>query len=287
MIMNSTILGIDIGGTNLKVGRIEKSKIVQQTYTAVNRNVSEEETLSSLFEAIDQVINSKVTAIGIGVPAIVDPTTGIVYDVQNIPEWKEVPLKEILEQRYKLKVSINNDANCFALGENYFGKGMAYKNFVGLSIGTGIGMGVISENRLYNGVLCGAGEVGMLPYKDGIIEDYSSSFFFTNNYNISAKEMSERALKGDLEALRSFEDFGRHFGETIKAILYMFAPEAIILGGSISNSFPLFKKSMELTLESFAYQKQIKELKIELSDLNGIAILGAASLCLQEFKNNL
>lgn len=285
--MNSTILGIDIGGTNLKVGRIEKSKIVQQTYTAVNRNVSEEETLSSLFEAIDQVINSKVTAIGIGVPAIVDPTTGIVYDVQNIPEWKEVPLKEILEQRYKLKVSINNDANCFALGENYFGKGMAYKNFVGLSIGTGIGMGVISENRLYNGVLCGAGEVGMLPYKDGIIEDYSSSFFFTNNYNISAKEMSERALKGDLEALRSFEDFGRHFGETIKAILYMFAPEAIILGGSISNSFPLFKKSMELTLESFAYQKQIKELKIELSDLNGIAILGAASLCLQEFKNNL
>lgn len=280
--MQSTILGIDIGGTNLKVGRIENTKIVKQTYNAVNLNASKEETLSSLFEAIDRVINSEVSAIGVGVPAIVDPITGVVYDVQNIPVWKKVALKEILEQRYKLKVSINNDANCFALGEKIFGKGKGYENFIGLSIGTGIGMGIILDNRLYNGVLCGAGEVGMLPYKDGIMEDYSSSFFFTNNYNVSAKEMSQRALKGNLEALKSFEEFGIHFGETIKAIVYMLAPEAIILGGSISKSFPLFKKSMELSLKSFAYQNQIQDLKIELSDQNGIAILGAASLCLQD-----
>lgn len=280
--MQSTILGIDIGGTNLKVGRIENTKIVKQTYNAVNLNASKEETLSSLFEAIDRVINSEVSAIGVGVPAIVDPITGVVYDVQNIPVWKKVALKEILEQRYKLKVSINNDANCFALGEKIFGKGKAYENFIGLSIGTGIGMGIVLNNRLYNGVFCGAGEVGMLPYKDGIMEDYSSSFFFMNNYNVSAKEMSQRALKGNLEALKSFEEFGVHFGETIKAIVYMLAPEAIILGGSISKSFPLFKKSMELSLKSFAYQNQIQDLKIELSDQNGIAILGAASLCLQD-----
>ncbi|MFV8270404.1 ROK family protein [Flavobacterium sp. GT2N3] len=287
MIKDSTILGIDIGGTNLKVGRIENSKIVKQTYNAVNLNASKEETLSSLFEAIDRVINSEVSSIGVGVPAIVDPSSGVVYDVQNIPVWKEVPLKEILEQRYKLKVSINNDANCFALGEKIFGKGRGYDNFIGLSIGTGIGMGIILNNQLYNGILCGAGEVGMLPYKDGIIEDYSSSFFFTNNYNISAKDMSQRASKGDIAALKSFDEFGRHFGETIKAILYMFAPEAIILGGSISESFPFFKKSMEFSLESFAYQSQIKNLKIELSDLNGIALLGAASLCLQDLNNHL
>jgi glucokinase len=287
MIKESTILGIDIGGTNLKVGRIEKSKIVKQTYNAVNLSASKEETLSSLFEAIDRVINSEVSSIGVGVPAIVDPITGVVYDVQNIPVWKEVPLKEILEQRYKLKVSINNDANCFALGEKTFGKGRGYDNFIGLSIGTGIGMGIILNNQLYSGVMCGAGEVGMLPYKDGIIEDYSSSFFFNNNYNVSAKEMSHRASKGDIAALKSFDEFGKHFGETIKAILYMFAPEAIILGGSISKSFPFFRKSMEFSLESFAYQSQIQNLKIEVSNQNGIALLGAASLCFQDLNNHL
>lgn len=282
MIKDNTIIGIDIGGTTLKVGRIENDKIVKQTYNEVNLKASKEEMLSSLFEVIDRVINLDVSSIGVGVPAIVDPIAGVVYDVQNIPVWKEVALKEILEQRYQLKVSINNDANCFALGEKIFGKGKDYKNFIGLSIGTGIGMGIILDNRLYNGVFCGAGEVGMLPYKDGIIEDYSSSFFFTNNYNISAKEMSHRALKGDITALKSFDEFGRHFGETIKSILYMFAPEAIILGGSISKSFPFFKKSMELSLRTFAYQSQIKDLRIELSDQNGIALLGAASLCLQD-----
>jgi glucokinase len=282
MIKDNTIIGIDIGGTTLKVGRIENDKIVKQTYNEVNLKASKEEMLSSLFEVIDRVINLDVSSIGVGVPAIVDPIAGVVYDVQNIPVWKEVALKEILEQRYQLKVSINNDANCFALGEKIFGKGKDYKNFIGLSIGTGIGMGIILDNRLYNGVFCGAGEVGMLPYKDGIIEDYSSSFFFTNNYNISAKEMSHRALKGDIAALKSFDEFGRHFGETIKTILYMFAPEAIILGGSISKSFPFFKKSMELSLRTFAYQSQIKDLRIELSDQKGIALLGAASLCLQD-----
>jgi len=282
MIKDSTILGIDIGGTNLKVGRIENAVIVKQTHIAVNQDASKEEMLSSLFEAIDRVINSKVSSIGVGVPAIVDPSSGIVYDVQNIPVWKEVALKKILEERYRVKVSINNDANCFALGEKIFGKAQDYNNFIGLSIGTGIGMGIILNNQLYNGILCGAGEVGMLPYKDGIMEDYSSSFFFTNNYNVSAKEMSQRALQGDFVALKSFDEFGSHLGETIKAILYMFAPEAIILGGSISKSFPFFKKSMELSLETFAYQSQIQDLKIECSDQNGIALMGAASLCFQD-----
>lgn len=285
--MKSTLLGIDIGGTNLKVGRVENAKIVEQTYTAVDINLSKEQTLFSLFEAIDRVINSDVSSIGIGVPAIVNPITGLVYDVQNIPSWKEVALKELLEERYQLKVSINNDANCFALGEKTYGKGKTYENFIGLSVGTGIGMGIILDNKLYNGVLCGAGEVGMLPYKDGILEDYSSSFFFTNNYKTSAKEMSYKAANGNLEALKSFAEFGRHFGETIKAILYLFAPEAIILGGSISKSFPYFKESMEQTLKSFAYQSQIHDLKIELSDQDGIAILGAAALCLQDLNNHL
>jgi len=280
--MDNIVLGIDIGGTDLKIGRVENGIIVKQTFRSVDTKAAKEETLSSLFDAIDRTISANVTAIGIGVPAVVNPVTGIVYDVQNIPSWKEVALKELVEQRYKLPVFINNDANCFALGEKKFGKGKGYENFIGLSIGTGIGMGIIINNRLYNGVLCGAGEVGMLAYKDSIMEDYSSGHFFKNNYNISAKELSQSAAEGNEIALQAFNEFGLHLGECLKAILYMYAPEAIILGGSISKAFPYFRKSLELSLQSFAYQKQIQDLKIETSNYEGIAILGAASLCLQE-----
>jgi glucokinase len=278
--MNNIVLGIDIGGTYLKIGRVENGIIAEQTFNSVDSKATEEETLFSLFDAIDSIINSDVTAIGIGVPAVVDPVTGIVYDVQNIPSWKEIALRELVEQRYKLPVYLNNDANCFALGEKIFGKGKSYENFIGLSIGTGIGMGIIINNDLYNGVLCGAGEVGMLPYKDGIMEEYSSSFFFSKNYDKSAEELSCSAANGNKDALQAYAEFGFNLGECIKSILYMYAPEAIILGGSISKSYPLFKESLELSLKSFAYQKQIEDLKIETSNYEGIAILGAASLCM-------
>jgi glucokinase len=281
--MNSALLGIDIGGTNLNIGCVENGNVVEETYNSVDKNAKKEEILSSLFEAIDRVIKPNVLMIGVGVPGVVDPLTGIIYDIQNIPAWEKVALKDILEERYGVPVSLNNDANCFALGEKIFGKGKNYENFIGLSIGTGIGTGVIINNRLYNGVLCGAGEVGMLSYKDSIMEDYASSFFFSK-HNIDAKKLSERAYKGDKNALKLFSEFGMHVGEAVKAILYMYAPEAIIIGGSISKSFPLFKNSLEVSLNSFAYQKQIQNLKIEISNQSEVAILGAASLCLQEFK---
>jgi glucokinase len=282
--MDKAMIGIDIGGTNINIGRIENSNVVEETYKAVDKNATKEEILSLLFAAIDKVIRSNVVAIGVGVPGVVDPLTGIIYDIQNIPAWKEVALKEILELKYSVPVFINNDANCFALGEKIFGKGKEYVSFIGLSIGTGIGAGVIVNNGLYDGVLCGAGEVGMLPYKDSIFEDYAGSFFFSNTRGVNAKELSEMASKGDKNALKLFHEFGTHVGEAVKAILYMFAPEAIIIGGSISKSFPLFKDALEISLRSFAYQKQIQNLKIEISNEPGVAILGAASLCLQNLK---
>jgi glucokinase len=281
MIMKATLIGIDVGATNINIGRITNGIIVEETYRAVDRKYSQEKILSLLFEAIEALINPDVIAIGIGVPGTVDQLTGVVYDIQNLPAWKKVALKEIIEEKYCLPVSINNDANCFALGEKIFGKGKSYENFIGLSIGTGIGAGIIINNKLYSGNLCGAGEIGMLPYKDGILEDYTGSFFFSNKHNITVKELSEKAKKGDKNALDLFNKFGMHVGEAIKTILYMYAPEAIIIGGSISKSYPLFQDSIELSLLSFAYQKQIQKLKIEISNQTGVAILGAASLCLQ------
>jgi glucokinase len=278
--MEKEILGIDIGGTKIKLGKVKGREVLKSHIIDVDPSDSVEVSLEKLYEAIDTIITDSIEAIGIGVPAVVDPESGVVYDVQNIPSWKEVPMKDLIQDRYQIPAHINNDANCFALGEKYFGKAMDHANCVALSLGTGLGMGIIINNELYNGVLCGAGEVGMLPYKDKILEHYAGSFFFDGKYGQSAKELYKKALMNDSTALMAFGEYGVHLGEAIKAILYMFAPEAIILGGSISRAYTFFEKSLQSALDTFAYQKQLEHFKIETSDLVDSPELGAAALCL-------
>jgi len=273
-------IGVDLGGTNFKAGRVSDGKIVLEASNPVHQNFTESELFTILFATIDALITKNTTAIGVGVPGIVDPDTGIIYDIINLPAWETIPLRDILEGRYSIPVHLNNDANCFAKGEYIYGAGKAYNNFVGLSIGTGLGMGIIIERKLHNGLFFGAGEIGMVTYKDSIIEYYVSSLFFERNFNATAKELSLLATQGDATALQAYREFGLHLGNAINNINYMIAPEAIVLGGSISKAFPLFKKSMEETLKTFAFPKQTEHLVIEVSGVNGIAVLGAAALCI-------
>jgi len=273
-------IGVDLGGTNFKAGRVSDGKIDLEASNPVHQNFTESELFTILFATIDALITKNTTAIGVGVPGIVDPDTGIIYDIINLPAWETIPLRDILEGRYSIPVHLNNDANCFAKGEYIYGAGKAYNNFVGLSIGTGLGMGIIIERKLHNGLFFGAGEIGMVTYKDSIIEYYVSSLFFERNFNATAKELSLLATQGDATALQAYREFGLHLGNAINNINYMIAPEAIVLGGSISKAFPLFKKSMEETLKTFAFPKQTEHLVIEVSGVNGIAILGAAALCI-------
>lgn len=277
-------IGVDLGGTKFSMGKVENGKVLEQTKEEISNSSSKEEILAVLTTKLDSLISPEVKGIGIGVPGIVDQKTGVIYDIQNIPAWKEVPLQELLEQRYRIPVSLNNDANCFALGEKLFGKGKAYHNFVGLSIGTGLGMGVIIDDRLYSGVMCGAGEIGMLPYKSGIIEEYAGSFLFQREYNESAKNLHDKALQGDARALEAFQEFGNHLGEAVKIILFMYAPEAIILGGSISKAYRFFENSLWERVNTFDYPKQIEHLTIDVSTHSDLAILGASALC---YKNSL
>src|SRR5699024_1594521 len=136
-------------------------------------------------------------SIGIGVPSVVDVEEGIVYDVQNIPGWNEVPVKDFLEARFNKPVAVNNDANCFVLGEFFFGKGQGYDLVVGLTLGSGFGAGLVLNSQLYNGANCGAGEVGMLPYNNTIFEHYCSGMFFEREFGLSGKQIFKKAQKGE------------------------------------------------------------------------------------------
>jgi glucokinase len=121
--LNNQTIGIDLGGTNMRGGLVSENNLSSILSQKVSASGSVDEVLKELFSLVDRLVGPSIKAIGIGVPGLVDTEQGIVYDVVNIPSWKEVPLGQLLGDRYHLPVFINNDANCFALGEFYFGKG--------------------------------------------------------------------------------------------------------------------------------------------------------------------
>ena len=272
------VIGIDLGGTNVRAGLVEGGRLADVRSVAVRSQGTEREVLEDMFSAVDAVMRKDVAGIGAGVPSVIDLKKGVVYDVQNIRSWKEVPLKRYLEERYHLPVYVNNDANCFAAGEKYFGKAKPYDHAVGLIIGTGLGAGVIANGRLYSGINCGAGEFGMLPYLDRNLEAYASGQFFKRVHGLAGREVAARAEQADAGALEIFAEFGIHVGEAVKAICYAVDPEVIVLGGSVSKSYRFFRESLWKTFQTFAYSITKERLKIEVSETENVAILGAAAL---------
>ncbi len=275
-----TIIGIDLGGTKVGIGRVEDGRIVRHVSAAVSALGSEQQVVEEVVAAVAQVFDPGVAGIGVGVPSVVDIEHGIVYDVQNIPSWKEVRIKEILESRFGRPVYVNNDANCFAVGEKHFGKGTKFRHLVGLIVGTGLGSGLILNGRLYSGPNCGAGEFGMVPYKDSILEHYASGQFFTRECGIKGEEVHSRAERRDREAIAIFERFGAHLGDALMIIMLAVDPEAIILGGSVSRDFLFFEGAMRERMKVFPYHKILERIVIEVSEKPQIAILGAAALYL-------
>jgi len=278
------VVGIDLGGTNVRAGLVEGDRLGEVAATAIPSDRSQEEVLEAFFGLVDRVVRPGVLGIGVGVPSVVDLKTGVLYDVQNIPAWKEVPLKALLERRYGVPAYINNDANCFAVGEAYFGEARSFEHIVGLIVGTGLGAGVIANGRLYAGANCGAGEFGMLPYRDKTFEDYACGRFFKAVHGISGRELHKRALGGDKAARAVFEEFGTHLGEAVKAILFAVDPEIIVFGGSVSKAYPFFKDSLEASVRDFPYSITARNIKMAVSKTEHIAILGAAALYFDALK---
>jgi len=272
------IIGIDLGATNIRGAIVQNEEISAITSRRIHTKGTEQQVLDDVYSLVDALIDKDVKAIGIGVPSVVDVKLGIVYDVVHIPSWKEVHLKELLENRYHIPVFVNNDANCFALGEHHFGKGKGIDNMIGLTIGTGVGAGIIVNNQLYAGANCGAGEFGMVDYLDRDYEYYCSGSFFKNVYGVNGEDVFKDAQKGDAHALKLYREMGIHLGNAIKMIMYTCDPELIILGGSVHLAYEYFQETMWQRIKTFAFTKSIDKLKIDISALENSGIFGAAAL---------
>ena len=273
--MKGNILGIDLGGTNLRGGLVRGKEVQTIVSKRIEAHAPLNHILEDLIKFIENLVDPTVQAIGIGVPGLED--NGVVYDVVNIPAWKKVSLQILLEDRFQLPVVVNNDANCFALGEHYFGLGKGYSSMIGLVIGTGLGAGIIINKKLYSGNKGGAGEFGMIQYLDHDYEYYASGQFFENLYGTSGEAVFRNAQQGNASAIKMYEEMGTHLGNAIKTILYAYDIELIVLGGWAVKAFPYFEKSMWERINSFAFNRSLKSFQIKLSQLANSGIFGAAA----------
>lgn len=276
--MSEKIIGVDIGATKTKIGVVQDASVIKELTFPTSAGASKERIIVELIGGIEKIAGTDFAGIGIGVPGLIDEERGIIFDLLNIPSWKEVHLKKHLENHFHKPARITNDANVFALGEKVFGAGKPFKNLVGVTLGTGFGCGIIIDHKLYSGSYSSAGELGNLSYLDKTIEDYCSGKFFQNQHGISGKEAFDLMSRNDKAAEKIFNEYGEHLGNALKLILNFLSPQAILLGGSISKSFEFFEGSLLETMKSFPFKRVREQLIIKSSDTSNIAILGSAAL---------
>lgn len=273
-------LGIDVGGTNLVLGLVQDGKVVRRVSKPwFPLEASLEQTLDILADQIDDILTPDTEKIGIGVPSVVDVKQGIVYDTANIPSWTEVPLKDLLEKRFQLPVSINNDANCYAMGvyEGYPSDARP-EVLVVITLGTGVGIGVVDRGRLFCGANCGAGELGTLTYRGSTLEHYCSKQFFVEN-GWDSLSAARAASDGDPRALGLFDELGKQMGDLLCTVLFAYDPSHIALGGGIAYTYPYFQASMEARLRrDFPYRKSLERLTIDICTGDDIPVIGAARI---------
>ena len=153
-----------------------------------------------------------------------------------------------------------------------------YRVLAGVTLGTGLGVGVVLDGRLYDGPHCGVGEIGALPYEGLDYEAFCSKKFF-HARGVDPMGAAEAAKAGDREALELFREFGVHLGTFLSVVMFAYDPDCIVLGGGIAHSFPLFMDSMWDTLrEKYPYRKNLEDLSILAMPEEEIALVGAASL---------
>ena len=278
---DSTVIGVDLGGTKVAAGRVRNGEIEQLVRHDVPAHEDRDTVLSAVFDAIAEVVTPEVSAIGFGAPSVVDVTEGVVREVGNIPSWKAVPLKAELERRFGVPAAIDNDANAFALGEFVFGAGRDLRHLVGMTLGTGLGTGVVMDGRLLHGANCGVGELGKSPHKGLMLQGWCASPYFPRVWNATGAELHKRARGGDTDAVAAWEDYGEELAVAVALALYAYDPEVVVLGGSIASAFDLFEGGMRRGLAGFAYPHIVQRVRIVPSELRHAAVLGAAALTFQ------
>lgn len=296
------IIAVDLGGTNLKLALLDlKYKLKFKKILKTQRFSKKEHLIEAILDAINELLKHNqlnkrhILGIGLGLPGPIDLKQGIVHFFPNIPGWKEVNLKNILEARLKFPAFLDNDANLMCLAESKLGAARGFKNAVCLTLGTGVGGGLIIEGNLYRGANFAAAELGHIPLNEkgpvcncgGIacLETYIGNHRLKIKAkrlfrrDISLEELSQQARQKNPQALKLWYDAGRHLGIALVGVVNLLNPEVIVIGGGVANAGKvLFDQVKEIILKR-AMRVQAKHVKILKARLgNDAGLIGAAIL---------
>jgi glucokinase len=280
--MSKLYIGVDIGGTSIVAARFSESEMLERTEVPTGADRPAEEIMESLYEAIEHVLTDEVLGIGIGMPGFMNADTGEILVINNIKSFNGFFVKPLVEKKFNLPTFQGNDANCFALGETYYGAGRTYKNLVGITLGTGLGGGIILDRKIHTGLFGGAGELGCVPFHGGIVEDICSAALFKNKYNTTGTELYKKAKAGDQHSLAVFEELAQNIGELIRAVMYILAPEAFVIGGSVANSWDLLEKPLREEVNKFLVPIISDHTDLVKAELDNAGLYGAAALCISQ-----
>ncbi|MBW2980174.1 ROK family protein [Candidatus Woesearchaeota archaeon] len=284
------IIGVDIGGTNIRAGLVAPNgKITSKIKARTETKKGQKAVLRKIIDIIETFPIKKVDSIGLGVPGMIDAKNGIVKYSPNLP-LKNVNIRKLIEKEFKKPVFVDNDANCFTLAEAKYGAAKNKKNVIGLTLGTGVGSGIVIDGKLYHG-RGNAAELGHTTINfngpkakcgnNGCVESYVSIRGILNRvkglYIKNPKELFELAEQKNKKALKLWQDTGSYLGVAIANFANIFDPDAIVIGGNIANAWKFFSKEMNKTIKKRALVKDIKVIRSKLGEDAGI--LGAASLC--------
>jgi glucokinase len=289
------VIGIDLGGTAIKLGRFDWSGQCVQLFTVPTPQPARPEAvLAAMVAAIEQLDpDRQAIAIGVGTPGPTDAAGRIARVAINLEGWQDVPLADWLEAQTGRLTVLANDANCAGLGEYWLGAGRHFRNLILLTLGTGVGGAIILEGRLFVGHDGTAGELGLITLNpegppcnsgnQGSLEQYASVRAIRRRTGLEPDELGTKAKLGDTEALAFWQAYGRDLGAGLASLIYVLTPEAVILGGGVSASAEFFLPAVQQELEQRVLPSSRAGLQILMAELgNQAGMVGAAKLAWQK-----
>ena len=305
--MKDIVIGIDLGGTNIKAGAVSPTgTILFHQSTPTNAAQGPEAVADRIAEAAlqcrDGVPNGRqrTAGIGIGSPGTIDLGKGIVQFSPNLPGWTDIPLRDMVEKRTGLPCVLENDANAAALGEQWVGAGRGTSSVVIFTLGTGIGGGIVLDGKVwhgFNGVAAEIGHMSIDPHgpkcgcgNTGCIEAYASATAMVRRMKeaiasgqrtslaargdrLTAKDIYDAATAGDKAARENMQETGRYLGVAISNIMHILNPEVVVLSGGVTAAGdmlmrPILEEVDKRTLE--ASRRNVQVLFARLGDDAGV-----------------
>lgn len=311
-------IGIDVGGTNVKIALVDSDGKIGYSNTIPTRaEMGYEYTINNMKQAIrDLLLETKLSAkdiegIGFGLPGQVDFKSGIVRLITNIPGWVEIPLAKMIEDEFHIPTRIDNDVRCAALGELNFGAGKGCENLICITVGTGIGSGLIINGKLvrgasnaageighiklqmHDGPICGCGDTGCLeafasgPSIVAMAEEYIMGGKSTkyremaNGNDITPFIVAEAAKAGDPVARRIFTKMGEYIGIGMASVVNLLNPERIIVGGGVAAAGDILMTPLKETLKKRAMKIAGETVEVVPAQLGNTAGVIGASLLIE------